>query len=443
MLKDIWTNNIQPETTEGTTDELNNHCSITESEEGDIIFKMDISSISARPRPHSGTQSSYTIYINNDMEVVNAKDIRSHILMHLMYITVEAGRCLTDSEFDSICDKTLTFNLSKALPKVFGGMSLAQIKSNVKIYNEIMNKMNLNMRSYPDSATNSIRSFTINIEIDDIPFTMLMVLDAPINHRLIMYYELLMKDDLLRKITKNMTAKFDIHNSINIVRKREIASTNNILNKIDAMTELHNKAGISTMFTKPEIIKYLVDKYGIVINGYREKYRNDIISLAEVSILRDIAGDEIMNLFLDMAESMMLNTSLINNGNDTEIIVNTNVRGNRNNITNKIRIPLSYMIYNTINKDSIIMSHLKSLLNPQIFCKVSSCLYGYINDKNEFIACNDVDKITHAILTYYSDSRISAASINQNKVGCIISKIYERNMPDDEMPFMSMLMYEL
>ena len=443
MLKDIWTNNIQPETTEGTTDELNNHCSITESEEGDIIFKMDISSISARPRPHSGTQSSYTIYINNDMEVVNAKDIRSHILMHLMYITVEAGRCLTDSEFDSICDKTLTFNLSKALPKVFGGMSLAQIKSNVKIYNEIMNKMNLNMRSYPHSATNSIRSFTINIEIDDIPFTMLMVLDAPINHRLIMYYELLMKDDLLRKITKNMTAKFDIHNSINIVRKREIASTNNILNKIDAMTELHNKAGISTMFTKPEIIKYLVDKYGIVINGYREKYRNDIISLAEVSILRDIAGDEIMNLFLDMAESMMLNTSLINNGNDTEIIVNTNVRGNRNNITNKIRIPLSYMIYNTINKDSIIMSHLKSLLNPQIFCKVSSCLYGYINDKNEFIACNDVDKITHAILTYYSDSRISAASINQNKVGCIISKIYERNMPDDEMPFMSMLMYEL
>lgn len=442
MLKDIYTNNIQPETSEETSEELNNHCSITESEEGDIIFKMDISSIPTSSR-HSGTQSSPTIYINNDMEVANAKDIRSHILMHLMYITVEAGRCLTDSEFDSICDKTLTFNLSKALPKVFGGMSLAQIKSNVKIYNEIMNKMNLNMRSYPHSATNSIRSFTINIEIDDIPFTMLMVLDAPINHRLIMYYELLMKDDLLRKITKNMTAKFDIHNSINIVRKREIASTNNILNKIDAMTELHNKAGISTMFTKPEIIKYLVDKYGIVINGYREKYRNDIISLAEVSILRDIAGDEIMNLFLDMAESMMLNTSLINNGNDTEIIVNTNVRGNRNNITNKIRIPLSYMIYNTINKDSIIMSHLKSLLNPQIFCKVSSCLYGYINDKNEFIACNDVDKITHAILTYYSDSRISAASINQNKVGCIISKIYERNMSDDEMPFISMLMYEL
>ena len=442
MLKDIYTNNIQPETTEETSEELNNNCSITESEEGDIIFKMDISSIPTSPR-HSGTQSSPTIYINNDMEVANAKDICSHILMHLMYITVEAGRCLTDSEFDSICDKTLTFNLSKALPKVFGGMSLAQIKSNVKIYNEIMNKMDLDMRSYPVSATNSIRDLTINIEIDDIPFTMLMVLDAPINHRLIMYYELLMKDDLLRKITKNMTAKFDIHNNINRARKREIASTNNILNKIDAMTELHNKAGISTMFTEPEIIKYLVDKYGIVINDYPEEYRNDIISLAEVSILRDIAGDEIMNLFLDMAESMMLNTSLINNGNDTEIIVNTNVRGNRNNITNKIRIPLSYMIYNTINKDSIIMSHLKSLLNPQIFCKVSSCLYGYINDKNEFIACNDVDKITHAILTYYSDSRISAASINQNKVECIISEIYERNMPYDEMPFMSMLMYEL
>lgn len=440
MLKDIYTNNIQPETSEETSEELNNHCSITESEEGDIIFKINVSSISTRPR-HTWTESSSAIYINNDMEVMNAKDIRSHILMHLMYITVEAGRCLTDSEFDSICDKTLTFNLSKALPKVFGGMSLAQIKSNVKIYNEIMNKMNLDMRSYPNSATNSIRSFTINIEIDDIPFTMLMVLDAPINHRLIMYYELLMKDDLLRKITKNMTAKFDIHNSINIARKREIASTNNILNKIDAMTELHNKAGISTMFTEPEIIKYLVDKYGIVINDYPEEYRNDIISLAEVSILRDIAGDEIIDL-LDMAESMMLNTSLINNGNDTEIIVNTDVRENRNNITNKIRIPLSYMIYNNINKDSIIISHLKSLLNPQIFCKVSSCLYGYINDKNEFIACNDVDKITHVILTYYSDSCISVDSINQNKVGCIISKIYERIMPD-EMPFISMLMYEL
>ena len=440
MLKDIYTNNIQPETSEETSEELNNHCSITESEEGDIIFKINVSSISTRPR-HTWTESSSAIYINNDMEVMNAKDIRSHILMHLMYITVEAGRCLTDSEFDSICDKTLTFNLSKALPKVFGGMSLAQIKSNVKIYNEIMNKMNLDMRSYPNSATNSIRSFTINIEIDDIPFTMLMVLDAPINHRLIMYYELLMKDDLLRKITKNMTAKFDIHNSINIARKREIASTNNILNKIDAMTELHNKSGISTMFTEPEIIKYLVDKYGIVINDYPEEYRNDIISLAEVSILRDIAGDEIIDL-LDMAESMMLNTSLINNGNDTEIIVNTDVRENRNNITNKIRIPLSYMIYNNINKDSIIISHLKSLLNPQIFCKVSSCLYGYINDKNEFIACNDVDKITHVILTYYSDSCISVDSINQNKVGCIISKIYERIMPD-EMPFISMLMYEL
>ena len=441
MLKDIYTNNIQPETSEETSEELNNHCSITESEEGDIIFKINVSSIPKRPR-HSGTQSSPTIYINNDMEVMNAKDIRSHILMHLMYITVEAGRCLTDSEFDSICDKTLTFNLSKALPKVFGGMSLAQIKSNVKIYNEIMNKMNLDMRSYPNSATNYIRDLTINIEIDDIPFTMLMVLDAPINHRLIMYYELLMKDYLLRKIIKNMTTKFYIPNNINRARRRcGIVSTNNILNKIDAMTELHNKSGISTMFTEPEIIKYLVNKYGIVINDYPEEYRNDIISLAEVSILRDIAGDEIMNL-LDMAESMMLNTSLINNGNDTEIIVNTDVRENRNNITNKIRIPLSYMIYNNINKDSIIISHLKSLLNPQIFCKVSSCLYGYINDKNEFIACNDVDKITHVILTYYSDSCISVDSINQNKVGCIISKIYECNMPD-EMPFISMLMYEL
>ena len=50
MLKDIYTNNIQPETSEETSEELNNHCSITESEEGDIIFKMDISSISASPR---------------------------------------------------------------------------------------------------------------------------------------------------------------------------------------------------------------------------------------------------------------------------------------------------------------------------------------------------------------------------------------------------------
>lgn len=441
MLKDICPTNIEPETTEETSEELNNNCSITESEEGDIIFKINVSSISTRPR-HTWTESSSAIYINNDMEVMNAKDIRSHILMHLMYITVKAGRCLTDSELDSICDKTLTFNLSKALPKVFGGMSLAQIKSNVKIYNEIMNKMDLDMR-YPDSATNYIRDLTINIEIDDIPFTMLMVLDAPINHRLIMYYELLMKDYLLRKIIKNMTTKFYIPNNINRARRRcGIVSTNNILNKIDAMTELHNKSGISTMFTEPEIIKYLVNKYGIVINDYPEEYRNDIISLAEVSILRDIAGDEIIDLFLDMAESMMLNTSLINNGNDTEIIVNTDVRENRNNITNKIRIPLSYMIYNTINKDSIIMSHLKSLLNPKIFCKVSSCLYGYINDKNEFIACNDVDKITHVILTYYSDSCISVDSINQNKVGCIISKIYERIMPD-EMPFISMLMYEL
>ena len=439
MLKDIWTNNIQPE----TTDELNNHCSITESEEGDIIFKMDISSISARPRPHSGTQSSSTIYINNEMKESRAENIFSHVDRHLMSIIVSAGRCLTDLEMDPICDKTINVNLSKALPKVFGGMSLAQIKSNVKIYNEIMDKMDLRLLCYPDSATNLIKNFTINVEIDDIPFNILMILEAPINHRLIMYYALLMKDASFKKIIKDVTRKFDDNSNMNTASRHVNAFTNTILNKIDASIELHNKAGISTMFTEPEIIKYLVYKYGIVINNYPEEYKTDIISLAEVSMLRDITDANITRLFLDMAESMMLNTSLINNGNDTEIIVNTNVHGNRNNITNKIRIPLSYMIYNTINKDSIIMSHLKSLMNPQIYSKVSSCLYGYINDKNEFIACNDVDKITHAILTYYSDSRITVDNSNQDKVTCIISIIYERNMSDDEMPFISMLMYEL
>ena len=150
-----------------------------------------------------------------------------------------------------------------------------------------------------------------------------------------------------------------------------------------------------------------------------------------------------MNLFLDMAESMMLNTSLINNDNDNEIVVNIGIRDSHGSI-NKIRIPISYMIDNTITKDSLIISHMKSLLDPQIYCKVSSCLYGYINDKNEFIACNDVDKITHAILTYYSDSRLFVDVNNQDKAECIISRAYESDKwTDEEMSFMSMLMYEL
>lgn len=445
MLKDIYPTNIEPGTTEETTEELNNHCSITESEEGDIIcnFKMEISSISARPR-HSGTKPSSTIYINNDMKESRSENMNifSHVDRDLMSIIVSTGRCLTDLEMDSICDKTINVNLSKALPKVFGGMSLAQIKSNVKIYNEIMDKMDLKLFYYHESATNLIKNFTINVEIDDIPFNILMILEALINHRLIMYYALLMKDASFKKIIKDTIWKFDDNSNMNTASRHVNAFTNTILNKIDASIELHNKVGISTMFTEPEIIKYLVNKYGIVINDYPEEYRNDIISLAEVSMLRAITDTNITRLFLDMAESMMLNTSLINNGNDTEIIVNTDVRENRCSITNKIRIPLSYMIYDTINKDSMIMSHLKSLMNPQIYSKVSSCLYGYINDKNEFIACNDVDKITHAILTYYSDSRISVDNSNQDKVGCIISRIYERNMPE-EMPFISMLMYKL
>ena len=311
MLKDIYPTNIEPGTTEETSDGLNNHCSITESEEGDIIFKMEISSISARPR-HAGTQSSSTIYINNEMKESRPENIFSHVDRHLMSIIVSTGRCLTDLEMDSICDKTINVNLSKALPKVFGGMSLAQIKSNVKIYNEIMDKMDLKLFYYPESATNLIKNFTINVEIDDIPFNILMILEAPINHRLIMYYALLMKDASFKKIIKDVTRKFDDNSNMNTASRHVNAFTNTILNKIDASIELHNKVGISTMFTEPEIIKYLVNKYGIVINDYPEEYRNDIISLAEVSMLRDITDANITRLFLDMAESMMLNTSLIN-----------------------------------------------------------------------------------------------------------------------------------
>ena len=82
-------------------------------------------------------------------------------------------------------------------------------------------------------------------------------------------------------------------------------------------------------------------------------------------------------------------------------------------------------------------------IRKQYIRTLSTAVQLYINDKNEFIACNDVDKITHAILTYYSDSRITVDNSNQDKVTCIISIIYERNMSDDEMPFTSMLMYEL
>lgn len=439
MLKDIYTNNIQPETTEETSEELNNNCSITESEEGDIIFnfKMDISSIPTRPR-HARTQTSSTIYINNEMKESRPENIFSHVDRHLMSIIVEAGRCLTYSEFDSICDKTLTFNLSKALPKVFGGMSLAQIKSNVKIYNEIMNKMNLDMCSYPVSATNLIKNFTINVEIDDIPFNILMVLDAPINHRLIMYYALLMKEYSFSILTTDTSSRF----ANTISGRKGIVSTADIFKRLDTIIKLHNKVGISTLFAEPKIIKYLVDKWGIVINDYPEEYRDDIILLGEACILRDLANSDITCLFLMTTNVMKMNTLMVNNDNDNEIVVNIGIRDSHGSI-NKIRIPISYMIDNTITNDSLIISHMKSLLDPQIYCKVSSRLYGYINDKNEFIACNDDDKITHVILTYYSNSCLFVDVNNQDKTECIISRVYESDMTDEEMSYLSMIIYKL